>query len=257
MKAACKLLILVLLITIASCRERTTADIDYVNIDEYWTLYRSSGEASGEKIYYLTIVKSAAPGAPFGTFQYITPVNFSSGDLSLGEKLQTQTLQHSLPDISFSWFSLTEEDGEITCTGQINGDVMSGQWTQKIISSGLTGTGTWRASKGLDDVENGSFKRNVDTGKTQIYFRAWADSASRVYVTSDFITGAVELVKCGKTTLNIDIWKISNTPDCSSEGYYEFPTPSGSLVVKTHIVKPSGEIVREKIITDGTEITGN
>jgi len=159
--------------------------------------------------------------------------------------------------------------GLVNCIGNIAGNEISSGWT----CTAQRAECTWRSERGLVDVESGSFEKDPATGKTRLYFRAWTEGASRVYITADFVDGQLELVKCGKTNLLMDAWMISGAPEysrsarirqdqpvpapdppdtsaCISEGYYEFPSTSSPLVVTTHIVKPSGEIVREKTVTE-------
>jgi hypothetical protein len=180
-------------------------------------------------------------------------VSLASGQIALGAYIGL-TNKISGQDVTLEWVDISAVEA-VTCTGKINSDSMGGDFiTQQSYSSS---SGTWRAVKGLDDVENGSYVRYAASGRTQIYFRAWTENASSVYLTGDFIAGSVDLVRCGKTALNIDIWNISNTADCSSESYYEFVSQSSPITVDVHIVTSAGEIVRTKTITYGSDVTGN
>lgn len=263
----CIILYVVFLITALSCDIRPVENEKSVTAfvtSEDWSLSRSAAgnQDCNYKLYYLNFPKDKE-----GHYHspYIAPVDLSVGLIGLEEFIWP----YGFADPSFfemEWGDRYNE-GLVKCTGNIVGNEIISSWT----CTGPNAACTWQAEKGLVDVENGSFEKNPATGNTRLYFRAWTEGASRVYITADFIDGQLELVKCGKTNLLMDAWMISGTPEysrsaqigqdqpapdppdisaCINEGYYEFPSTSSPLVVKTHIVKPSGEIVREKTVTE-------
>ena len=248
---------IVLLISSVSCGSpqiQSHTEIYYAPIWEYLSLSRSAvgNPECTDKLYYLQVMKTRKAGeASSYSCQEVTPVDLTSGQISLEEIFGPNSTTSS-QNIFAEWSEWSEGNiGNINCNGRIVGnDIDAIVWT----CSGTYTECIWQSEKGLADVENGSFEKDIATGKTKLYFRAWTENAARVYLTADFIDGQVDLVKCGKTRLNMDIWKISADPACSSEGFYEFPSTSNPLVVKTHIVKPTEEIVREKTITEGVEL---
>ena len=255
------ILSIILLITLQSC-DRDLGPIvdrrDYT-ISEYWSL---SISAAGNqdcnynyKLFYIDIPKDKEGHY---RFPYITPVDLASGRI-LPEETIWPAWTILADSFDLKWADM--DIGLVNCTGNIVENEISSGWT----CTAQRAECTWQSEKGLVDAENGSFEKDITTGRTRLYFCAWTEGASRVYITADFIDGQVELVKCGKTKLYTDIWKISGSPvaqpsqppipaECASEGFYEFPSTSTPLVVKTHIVKPTGEVVREKTITEGIEL---
>lgn len=246
------ILYLFLFVVISSCsntKEETT-DTSLAPPYDDWTLYQTTtGSSNEEALSYFAVLRDT-PANAGGVLRH---VSLSSGQITFGEDI-APSITITGQDITLEW-SDTSAVEAVTCTGKINSDSMSGDFIiQKPYSSS---SGTWRAIKGLDDVENGSYVRYLDSGRTQIYFRAWTKNASRVYLTGSFISGSVNLVKCGQTVLKMDIWNISNTADCSSESYYEFTSQTSPITVDVHIVSSSGEIVRTKTITYGSDVAGS
>ena len=230
-----------------------------ISPSEQWSLTMCAGGGLDcNKQYYVNFDIGERGNPRYYFSNWLIPIVLTSGQIALGDYIGTYGNYGDtapLPDVIVHWLE-TKDDHifDIVCNGKVSGDEMSGLCTQQSFISGLTATSTWRAQKGLVDVENGSFVKDFATGKTRLYFRAWTEDATRVYITADFIDGRIDLVKCGKTNLYMDIWKISNDAACSSEGFYEFPSTSSPLAVQTHIVKPSGEIVREKTVSEGIEV---
>lgn len=248
MEIRAAILYLFLIVVVSSCSQvKTIVEPPPPQFDN-WTLFQTTtGSSNEEALSYFTLPQDSASSS---TGQ-IRNVSLASGQITLGEDILLD-IRTTGQDITLEWLN---NSGAITLTGKINGDNMSGDWIMQ--QSYSSSSGTWRAVKGLDDVENGSYVRYVASGRTQIYFRAWTENASSVYLTGDLIAGSVDLVRCGKTALNMDIWNISNTADCSSESYYEFVSQTSPSTVDVHIVTSSGEIVRTKSITYGSDLTGS
>jgi hypothetical protein len=229
---------------------------------EEWSLWLCNVDGSDcAKQYYVefTLYEQNGGGGDVGYgISRLTPIIQTSGQIALGDAFWTNGQVASPPDVTIWWqesiVGSTNTD-TIECSGKASRDEMSGECTQGW-------QGAWKAQRGLVDLENGSFEKDIASGKTRLYFRAWTENASSVYIAATFIDGQIELVKCDEIKYysskqeehTLDIWKISSSPTCSSEGYYEFPSTSTPLVVQTHIVTDNGEIIREKTITEGVEL---